>query len=219
VAVGSCELETMAVGKRPQPGNGVILYVTTGYYSNRLYVSYEEPFHDNLLWETQKAIIDALGNRGDTVLKLNPGATCVEHFHEFIGARGYDRIQVIPGERTLPELLGEADTVIIDFPHTSLLQAIAAGKTIFVLTRHTLLSEEAMALLRKRAYCTGDLREFTGMIQAHLEGGPVPGNPDRENTEFLERYGVYRLDGGVAGRAVGVIDGLRQAREGPRRSG
>jgi hypothetical protein len=219
VAAGSCEIGALALGKRPPGGNGPVLYVTTGYYANRLYVSYEDPYPDNLLWETQKAIIDALGNRCDSILKLNPGTPSVGHFHEFIAARGYGRIRVIQGERPLPELLAEAGTVIIDFPHTSLLQAIAMGKTILVLTRHTGLSEEAMVLLRKRAYCAGDLREFTGMIQAHLEGKPLSGNPDPGNTEFLERYGVHQLDGGVAGRAVGVIDSLRQDREGAGTSG
>jgi hypothetical protein len=219
--VGSASLEDVRRRHAGEPGKPGILYVTTNYAGNRLYVSYEDPFHDNELWETQKAIIDLLGrHRGTSVLKIHPGALSRAHIDEYIEDQGFgEKIRVIQREKSFEDLLSGADAVIIDFPSTSLLQALAAGKTIFVLTRHARLLEEAMALLRKRAYCTGDLGEFTGMIRAYLEGRPVPGNPDRSNTEFLERYGVHHPDGRAAGRALAALGRFLRARRGGGGSG
>jgi hypothetical protein len=206
VPVGSLSLQDIRERAVQEPGSQAILYVTTSYYGNHMYVSYDYPFHDNELWETQKAIIDAIGNRRKAFLKLHPGASSRQHVDEYIENRGYNKNISVKQRDPLPELLANAGVVIIDFPSTTLLQAIAAGKTVFVLTRHIRLSEEATAMLRKRAYCSGDLQDFTRMIRNYLEGEPLSGKPDGKNTEFLEHYGVHRIDGRVTERVLEVLD-------------
>ena len=208
MAVGSCELQALHRRRGLKLERGSILYATTGYYGNQLYVSYEYPFHDNELWETQKAIIDALGNRRRAIVKLHPSAPDGEQFEEFIRRRGYENLTVRGARPSFAELLKEADTVLIDFPSTTLLQAIAAGKTVFVLTKHVSLNPEALAMLRKRAYCSGDLGEFIDLVKGYLDGKTLKDKPDTGNTEFLEWYGVEGLDEGVAGRVLAVLEGL-----------
>jgi hypothetical protein len=218
-AVGSCELEALYRRRKPWTGKGSILYVTTNYYSNYLYVSYEYPFHDNEIWETQKAIIDTIGDRPGAVVKLHPSTTDGAQFEEFIRMRGYSGLDLVQGaKRSFTGLLEEAEVVIIDFPSTTLLQAIAAGKTIFVLTRYLSLSGPALATLQKRAYWSDDLGEFTALLEAYLDG-ETRGGPDPADTGFLELYGVHRLDGGVAGRALGVLEEIREDRRGGGGSG
>jgi spore coat polysaccharide biosynthesis protein SpsF len=213
IPVGSCELQAMYQRKGGKPGHGSILYVTTGYFGNQMYVSYEHPFHDNELWEVQKAILGALGNRRRAMVKPHPSGSDADQFEEFIRDRGYGNLTVVrdPG-MSFADLLGDADTVIIDFPSTTLLQAIAAGKTVFVFTGHLRLGEKALALLQKRAYVRSDLREFIGLLRDYLDGKPLKDRPDNGNTEFLERYGVERLDNGVAGRVLAVLEEVRGGR-------
>ena len=130
--------------------------------------------------------------------------------------RGYGNIEVAHGSaRAFTGYLDDAGIVLIDFPSTTLLQAIAAGKTVFVLTRQVPLLPEALALLRKRVYCSPDIGEFTSLVQGYLDGKTLEQDPDPSNTEFLERYGVGELDGGITGRVLGVLDEL-QKREVPR---
>jgi len=43
----------------------VILYATTMFYQNNLYLAWPPPFSDNLLWQTQRSIIDILGKHSE----------------------------------------------------------------------------------------------------------------------------------------------------------
>ncbi|HUK37632.1 MAG TPA: NTP transferase domain-containing protein [Methanomicrobiales archaeon] len=206
-AVGSCELQELYRNRKVKPRGGPVLYATTGYYGNELYVSYEYPVHDNELWATQKAIIDALGNRQPAVVKLHPSAKDQEQFEGFIRMRGYRNLAVAHGaEVTFTGYLERAGAVIIDLPTgTTLLQAIASGKPVFVLTKYLSFLPEALELLKKRAFCSPDIGEFTGLVAAYLEGKPLDQSPDPENTAFLERYGIGKPDGGVSERVLGVL--------------
>jgi len=200
-----------------KPRGGPVLYATTGYYGNELYVSYEYPVHDNELWATQKAIIDALGNRQPAVVKLHPSAKDQEQFEGFIRMRGYRNLAVAHGaEVTFTGYLEGAGAVIIDLPTgTTLLQAIASGKPVFVLTKYLSFLPEALELLKKRAFCSPDIGEFTGLVTAYLEGKPLGQSPDPKNTEFLEKYGVGKLDGRVSERVLRVLGELSR-KTGPR---
>ncbi|MDD1664842.1 MAG: hypothetical protein LUQ32_05765 [Methanomicrobiales archaeon] len=204
-AVGSYELQDLAMAPSSVGSEFAVLYATTNYYGNTFYVSTPSVFLDLELWNTQQAILDLLGRSGmKTAFKLHPSAPSGGHLHEFLETRGYRNITPFKAGSFL-DLLKRSDMVVLDFPSTALLQSVAAGKPVFVLTKHLKLTDRARFLLAKRVWCDGDLAPFLAMLQGYLDGAPCEPVPDLRNTEFLERYGVHRLDGNVAGRAMEII--------------
>jgi hypothetical protein len=183
-----------------------ILYVTTNYFHNSLYIGYAHKIQDIHFWETQKEIIKQLGAISrDTVIKLHPGFTQCAHFSDYISDQGFTNIRLITNNPSFTSLLHESEIIIIDFPSTTLLQAIASRKTVFVLIRFLELTNTAKQLLKKRAYCADDTREFLEMIEAYLQGKPISQRPDPDNSEFLEMYGISSRDGLVSERVITVL--------------
>jgi len=205
-AVGSYELELL----RNAPSRGAfssdVLYVTTNYFGNNLYVYAPSVCPDSHLWDTQKAILGVLGESGKrSVLKLHPLQREDRHFHEFLRARNCRTIRIIRDEMGYLDLLSQSRAVVIDYPSTTLLQAVATRKPVFVLLRHFPLAGEAETLLRRRAFCSADLQEFTALLRDYLHGDDAGPHPDVRDTAFLEAYGITRDDGQVAHRALGVL--------------
>lgn len=184
-----------------------ILYVTTNYFHNSLYVGYAHNIQDIEFWETQKEIINVLGSFScDTVLKLHPGYYQHTHFAEYVKDKQYNHIKIVKNEPAFPFLLHNSDIIIIDFPSTTLLQAIASRKTVFVLLKHLTLTAKAQQLLKKRAFCSENLEEFLEMIVAYLNRKNLEQKPDVNNSEFLEEYGIAFKTGDVSERVTNILD-------------
>ena len=184
-----------------------ILYVTTNYFLTTLYIGYSHKLQDNSFWITQKKIIDVLGScQQDIVFKLHPGTFQHRHFYEYIKERGFNKITIMKNERSFSSLLQNSEIIIIDYPSTTLLQAIASKKTVFVLLKHISMTDDAKKLLMKRAYCSENLEEFVDLINCYFKGIQLQQNPDRENIEFLEEYGISRRDGSVAKRVIDALN-------------
>jgi hypothetical protein len=208
VPVGSYQLQELAARPPPEPPEIDLLYATTNYALGSLYVGGigDGIIPDNDFWETQKAILQVIGESGrSAVLKLHPGQYVSSHIREFIGSRGYTNISVIRNERTFPDLVGHARAVVIDCPSTTLLEAVAGGRDVLVLLRHVPLAGPARDLLRKRAYLDDDRGGFLHLLRHYINGEETGQHPGRGNTDFLEGYGVHRLDGKVEERALAVI--------------
>jgi len=211
--VGSFELQEISRARSSEQEFSV-LYATTNYYENNLYVSAQSIFLDLELWKTQQAIIDLLGRSGKkTAFKLHPGVSVASSLSGFLEDGNYRNITTFRAERSFVDLARSSESIVLDFPSTALLQSIAAGKPVFILTKHLKLTDKALALLGRRAWCTGELPDFLDGLGRHLRG-ELPG-PDIRNTEFLEEYGIFRLDGKVAGRAVDVLLEAIRKREEP----
>ena len=204
-AVGSYELEELTRAPLPAKPEFSVLYATTNYYKGDFYISAPSVFLDTELWETQRALLDMLGRSGrKTALKLHPGSRD-ENLREYLETREYRNITVFREERTFPDLLRCCDVVVLDFPSTVLLQSIAAGKPVFVLTKHLALTRKAATLLARRAGCAEDLTTFLSLLEGYLRGDRPEPPGDLRDTGFLTEYGLHRLDGNVAGRAVEVL--------------
>jgi len=210
VEVGSCELEDLDKKmQKPCLEPGTVLYATNNYYANIFYISPGTLLHDIDFWATQKKIIKVLGDNAiGSIVKLHPSQYPEQHFTGFVCANRYSTITIVKDQTEFSALLDHSDVVIIDFPSTVLLQAIAAKKVVFVLLKHQKLSDHATDLLRKRAYCSDDIDEFSTMIGNYLNNQPLDQHPDIGNTGFLEAFGVHRLDGNVVNRAIDVLDNL-----------
>lgn len=210
VVTGSASLELFPQSNVRTRGTG-ILYATTDYFRNAYYIGYDHRFTDTLFWKTQKEILSALrGSVRPVIFKVHPSTEDTRHFSEFIASGDGKQIQLIRAETSFEDLLAEADVVIIDFPSTTLLQAIATRKTVFVLLKHLMIADDAKSLLKKRAYCSEKLEDFTDLIKKYVNDETIDGqHPDTSNREFLERYGVHKNDGNVTGR---VLDALKEVR-------
>lgn len=186
-----------------------VVYITTNYYLNNFYINLPILFQDNSLWLTQQKILATLGECGvNSFFKLHPSNFSDNHFHEYLFKCEYDTIEIIRGEKSISDLIENCDVIIIDCPTTTLLEALTTEKNIFVLLKHFPLTDIAESLLRKRAYCSSDIDEFSDMIHAYLTGCPIAQKPDVNNTEYLEAYGLFTLDRSVTERVIEVLDSV-----------
>jgi len=218
IPVGSRELEKIHQASRAQPKQGYLLYATMNYYHNSLYVGSDFILRDNETWKTQKQILEPLGESGQrTILKLHPGTWKDTHICGFLHENGYDGIRIIRNEHSFVDLLGSASLIILDFPSTTLLQAIATRLPIFSLLQHASLTKENCGLLQRRAYCSHDPTIFAGMIQDYLSGKTLDQHPNPNDTAFLEKFGIYKNDGNVGGRVTGRMNTLGNSLEKPQK--
>jgi hypothetical protein len=205
-SIGSFTLEKLRVDNRNTGHKQKILYVTSPFYYNYMYFS-AYPVIDNERWSDQKQILMAVGHLPfETVFKLSAGQKRHRFMDEYIAKNHLDNITVVWNERTFMELLNEVDIVICDAPETPVIEAIAAGKTVFVLLSSQFLREEALVLLKKRVFWSTDINAFVKLISDYLSGVPVDQHPDIKNTEYLEMFGVHKLDGKVAERALDILN-------------
>lgn len=206
--IGSVELEKIYLNSTvPQKIANKILYATSNYSLNDFYISPDTILYDNQLWNTQKKILDVLGkNKVDAIFKMHPGQKLDEHLYEYISKNNYSRMKIIKNQKSFTNLIKDADIIIIDFPSTILLEAIAAKKIIFVFLKHQKIVPRAFKLLKNRVYCSNDIDEFVSMIACFLNNQPLEQQPDINNTEFLECYGVYKIDGKVVDRAINMLN-------------
>jgi hypothetical protein len=205
-SVGSFQLEMLRSGKQKMGDKQTILYVTSPFYYNTMYFS-AYPVLDNERWSQQKDILMTLGHLPfDSIFKISAGQKRPRFIDEYIVKNHLDSITVIRNERTFTEILKDVDIVICDAPETPVIEAIAAGKTVFVLLSSQFLREEALVLLKKRVYWSDNVNDFVRLIQDVLSGVPVDQHPDINNTEYLEACGLHKLDGKVSERALAIIE-------------
>jgi hypothetical protein len=184
-----------------------ILYVTTNYYRNSFYINSPSILQDIRYWESQKKILDVLGKTNlPTAFKLHPVQNEIAHFHQYVESQGYGNIDIIHNQRSFLDLLVRADIVVLDYPTTTLLHAIASGKIVFVLLNQAILSEHAKKLLEKRVFCADNTDDLASMIYRHINKIPLDQAPDVHNTEFLEQFGICKKDSQVADRAVASLE-------------
>jgi len=209
VTVGSIELERLFFSNNDDGTLFNVLYATTAYYGNSLYVTIRYPLADTALWQTQQKIIHFLGKiNKKTAVRLHPAPRNNQHICEMIASFNYNNLTLKVNHFSFVDLVKRSDVVILDWPSTTLLQAIALRKTVFVLLKHIQLTDDAIILLKKRVYCCEDIDEFTEMIRCYLNNETLDQKPDINNTEFLERFGITQLDGHVAERAIGVLENI-----------
>jgi len=205
-STGSLILEKIYLNPSKPHNHSRILYVTTAFYYNNLYVNCY-PVPDNTVWSHQKMILNALANTSIPVdFKLFPDPSGTHFIEDYCRTHNLENISIIRTGTTFLELLDTARIVVCDYPSTPIIEAIAAHKTIFILLDSPHLRDEALDLLKKRVYWSEDIITFVEMITDFLDEKPMKQHPDINNTEYLERFGVHKLDGKVAERALAIIE-------------
>lgn len=141
-----------------------------------------------------------------TALKLHPGDHQKGHIYSYIEDKKYSNISLIKNECSFSVLVHHSEIILVDFPSTTLLQAISSKKVVFVLLKYLSISGNARNLLMKRAYCSDDPGELLDMMERYISGLPMKQHPDVNNTEFLEEFGISCNDGRVAERVMSVLN-------------
>lgn len=202
IAVGSSSLEsiqnseTITIENNKLNNCKKILYVTSSYSQNDNLISVSPPSSDVLLWQMQKSIIDVLGqhDKCEITIKLHPSNNYdVPPLQQYSIDCGYNHFSFIKQEESFIELLKKADAVIIDYPFTTLLQALTTRKPVFAYIGLVYYNEKAQGLLSKRAICSENLNEFLSTLEKYLSEDIY--KADISNKEFLEMYGITSKEG------------------------
>jgi len=218
VPVGSASLEALSkkkIGSKVKqlfplnPGQKVVLYVTSTFYQNTLYISLLPPFSDNHFWHTQRAILDVIAKHLDynVVVKLSPA-----HHHRdtplgwYAREKGFENCRFIKDECSFADLLPLADVLVIDFPSTVLLEALTTSKPMFVFTGHLHIDDQAQKLLERRASCHRELSDFLDSLEKFLADGII--DVDLNDTEFLRKFGTAEGTSRIRAAAA-LIDIIR----------
>lgn len=187
------------IGKRR-----VILYVTTMYLLNVIYINSHPPDSDNNVWITQKSIVSLLGNYPDydVIIKLHPHDISPP-LEDFIQDNHYKHISCVKTEHTLEELIKIADVIIRDYTRsTSFVEILTSNKQVFIYSDHFQIEEPQLTALKKRAYYYKGRTKFLQDLKTFLEGGKLNYTVDLSNTEYLQLNGSFLHDGKSDERAA-----------------
>jgi hypothetical protein len=209
VAVGSSGMDALKAESRKagleRGGKGAasVLYATTNYYRNVWYCGFSPPFSDRALFMDQRRIIsflsEAAKNYGiGATVKLHPSLSSLRP--DDVEGEGVNFIRY---EKGFMDLLLSHDVVVIDMPTTTILQAVATRKPIFVLMGQLRYSEYERGMLEKRAVCSESVEEMIRKLDEYLVSGRY--DADVNDDTFLRSYCTYLDDGRSSERAASEI--------------
>lgn len=216
VAVGSPRLDRLRTEKPLRSRNDPprrILYLTNNYYQNRWYCGLNPPFSDTRLFSEQ----DSIQRRLRAWVKTRPRLhmTVKMHPSRFGDALPFGEelkragVKVVKNQTAVATLLKRSDVVILDTPTTMMLEAMALGLPIFVLTSVVAPPPAHLALLRRRVVCADSAAELMDRLESFLVSGRYPA--ELAECDYLKLYGTHHHDGGSARRAADIVAALVRA--------
>ena len=212
ISIGAPNLDLMDSGSQSAQGSlpnskKRLLYATSNYMENHWYCGFTPPYSDRLVFRDQSIIISCLrmlaeSHAAEVVVKLHPSYEYQEP--PWVSElRAVRNIRIVKDQESLTDLLRQSEVAILDFPSTTLLQSLAAGLPVFVLTSHLRYPRETQAMLSKRAFVAEDAQSLIGGLQKFLDSGEYPAN--LKDTSFLEGYGTHLNDGKSGERAFELV--------------
>jgi len=211
ISIGSSSLDSLHIPPKKIMRNKRfnVVYITTVYHNNMYYY----PFRtnggdfDELLWNFQRKMLDLAKHNPDCAftIKLYPSHITKEPLQSYCNDNSCTNVKLIIQEKTVAELLGEADILVFDIITTAILQALTTEKEIFAFTGIYMPENDALALLKKRAHTSADAEECIRTLNNYLKGNMPDDKIDPTNTEFLQSYGTYLNNGKSAMRAATVV--------------
>ena len=210
VGSASLELNHKNLNKQSVVKKGpakVVLYPLGRYSQNHLYVSNDPVLSDNMNLLFQEEILKVLGRHEDyrVIVKRHP-VYMTPPLQKYSKGKGFKNIEFLKYRSSVTDLLPSADIVVVDMPTTSLFHALTTQKPIFVYTGCHFLSEEAMRMIKLRAYCYDSLVEFTNVLDRFLSGEDIVEKVDLKNEEFLKTYGIH--EGNCGEKAADLLDDI-----------
>lgn len=171
----------------------ILLYVTTNYYQNSFYVYSPPTFSDNYFWLTQRSILEALAKhqQHSVLIKLHPSIRSrLPPLIKYATEKKIKNCKFIVDEYKFVDLLPLADLIVIDFPTTTLLEALTTSKPVFVYGGHLHIDETAKKVLKKRVFYFDELNELIKALDNFVKTWHIDETIDLDNKEFLKLYGT-----------------------------
>jgi hypothetical protein len=108
--------------------------------------------------------------------------------------------------RGLPFWMARAEAIVINFPSTALLHAVATNASLLVLVdkRYVTMAPEALEKLRRRATVSESLDGFEADLRAFLKRGGFDRAAPKDDS-FLKAYCTHQGDGRSAQRVMDVL--------------
>jgi len=133
------------------------------------------------------------------VLKLYPSDTMKNNpLSDLLRAKRINNV-VIKTRPSFIKFLDKADLLIIDSPHTTLLEAVKTDlPIIFFNNKFWKLRSGIRDLIEKRCFIADDLNNLEALLKAYLSNGL----PILKDKEFLCSYGIQHDDGNSLQRAL-----------------
>jgi hypothetical protein len=172
-----------------------VVYITTAYLQNWYTIPHpHDPSDcDEHLWQVQRQILDLAQQypQKQFIIKFPASQRNFEPVLSYIRNNGINNIRVVIAEKTVQELTGMADFVIMDSISTAILQVLTSDLPVFA---YSGLSENdpcVITQLKKRAYTSDDPKEFIVYLEEYLQTRQVSGYPaDIKNQDFLKLFGT-----------------------------
>lgn len=154
------------------PDRAVILYLITAMTGNHRYISYQQP-SDSDYFGIQRRITSVLGSHSEyqVVIKNHPASPYFP-LKTWILREKWSHIKTL-SEPPFSELLNLADTVIIDTPTTTLLQALQRECSIYVFNNCFRWEPNTIQALQQCVFYANDIDVFCKQLDADLTSQQV----------------------------------------------
>jgi hypothetical protein len=191
IPIGSAKMERLSETSRNIKEDIDVLYVTTSYAQGTSYLNSIPFMQDTAFWKMQREIMDNIPS-GNNVIKIHPVTRETSHIREYALKRG---TSVIVEEQTYESLAARSKAIIIDWPSTTLLMALAMKKKTILISniRFTLEQNE---MLDKSAYHSDDARDIPRFLRSHTPKGDY----------FIHEHGIYKT--GVKKEVIKLLDSI-----------
>jgi hypothetical protein len=151
-----------------------IVYITTQYYWNLYHIGQPyscPPETDLATWECQKRILELAEKYQNHkfIIKLYTTHTDKEPLKSYVRDHNIKNVQLIAAEKTVVDVLGNAEIVIIDTVLTTILQVFAATDArVYVYAGLYKMNREPLEILRRRAWVYEDLDDWIAGVESYL---------------------------------------------------
>jgi hypothetical protein len=191
VPIGSAKMEHLYETTKNTKEDIDVLYTTTSYAQGTSYLNAIPLLQDTAFWVMQQEIMDNIP-RGSNVIKLHPITSETSHIKEYALKKG---ISVVVGEQTYESLAARSKTIIVDWPSTTFLMALAMRKKTILISNIRFTSEQN-EMIDKSAYHSDDARDIPRFIRSH----------DLKGDYFIREYGIYKT--GVKKEVIKLLESI-----------
>lgn len=214
VPLGSPSLDTLFANRsksveKPKQ----VMYVINGMRGYSAYFPGGQVLLDTAYYRLQKDIITALAKYSDKyeiVLKATPSIFSHQYAYNPI----YDwikeqNLKVRLERAPFMDVIHEPGLIIIDFPSTTLVQAVTTNADVAVMTgwEQFKMNAPAMPLLQRRAVCCNTSEDLIDAAVSWLRGDRSLFQGKKDDS-FLKQYGTHLNDGNSLGRTEDYLAGL-----------
>ena len=196
-AVGSGPLDQMtaeaAKAPRPAPsGRPTVLVPLRGLNIPIIGDSYQS-YPLDLYWRELQQMLATFAKSPQLqfILKLYPTNTPFDNpLRDFLKTRGIKNIR-LQHLRGFTTLLPEADLVVLDWPYSTLLEAISTPAPVICYRKHWPLRSGVEEMIRKRCFLADSPKELNGFLRQYADGC-LPVLDDRT---LLREFGTNQDNG------------------------